>query len=534
MLRKERVYLYDTTLRDGAQTPGVVFTTQNKQDITHKLDALGIDYIEGGWPGANPTDTEFFANLPKLKNSKMVAFGMTSRHSLKIAEDESLNNIIKTGIKFITIVGKSWDFHVKSALRISNEQNLKMIADSVKYLVSKKIEVIFDAEHFFDGYKANKTYALACAKAAFDNGARWVALCDTNGGTLPFEIEEIVRETAKEIPGNHLSIHCHNDTGNAVANSLMAVKAGVRHIQGTLNGLGERCGNANLISLIPTLVLKMGFNTGLSQKSLKNLTHTSHYLNDLLNNISDQYAPFVGSSAFAHKGGLHASALSKNSKSYEHIDPELVGNKRQILVSNQSGRANIVAKLKEAKIKFTEKDGNIKTLISEIKKRESEGYSYDMADASFAIMAYHHLKIVPSFFTLESYKLIVEKRINAKGKLVTVSEAIVKIIIGDKRIVRVAEGNGPVNALDNALRHAIIDSYPTINTTRLTDYKVRILNTKDGTNALIRVLIETSDNKGNRWVSIGVSTDIISASFEALDDAITYRLLTSKAKAKNA
>jgi 2-isopropylmalate synthase len=522
----ERIYLYDSTLRDGAQTEGVDFTAVDKQDIAKKLDEMGIDYIEGGWPGANPTDDEFFAKPPKLKKSKLSAFGMTRKPSTSAKNDPGLAALLNSGVKVVCLVGKTWDFHVLKALGTTLEENLKMISESIKHVVSKGCEAFFDSEHFFDGYKANPEYALKVVKTAYEAGARWVVLCDTNGGSLPFEIEEIVKEVTVHVPGDHLGIHCHNDTENAVANSLAAVRAGVRHVQGTLNGVGERCGNANLISIIPTLILKMGFKTGITESGLKHLTKTSHFLDERLNKPSNRFAPYVGASAFAHKGGLHVSAVVKNPKSYEHIEPELIGNKRQILVSNQSGRSNIVSRLTDAGFDVESyPKSKITKLIDEIKQRESEGYAYENADASFEMLAHKILGDIPNFFSLKNFRVIDERRWNAIGELVTLSEATVTVIIGDEEYMVAAKGNGPVNALDQALRKALSNKYNKLDDLTLVDYKVRIINSGVGTEAITRVLIESQDGKGNRWTTVGVSANIIDASYNALRDSLQYKLM---------
>ncbi len=525
-MKKPRVYLYDSTLRDGAQTSTVNFNSQDKIKIAQSLDSLGIDYIEGGWPGANHTDDEFFANLPRLKKSQFTAFGMTRRNGVSASNDAGLNALINSGVKSICIVGKTWDFHLKHALNISEKENLAMISESIAQIVKKKKEAMFDAEHFFDGYKANPKFALRAAKAAFDAGARWVVLCDTNGGTLPSEISKIVKEVTKVIPGENLEIHCHNDTGNAVANSIAAVESGVRQVQGTINGLGERCGNANLISIIPTLFLKMGFDVGINEKHLKNLVNTSNFLDDLLNKERDKFAPYVGKYAFAHKGGLHVSAVAKNPASYEHVEPEKVGNERQIMISDQAGRSNIISRLKkigldpEDKIKFHQ----IADLVNQVKELEAKGYAYDAADASFEILAKKSLSIVPNFFDLVGFRVLDERKFDEKGRVVTVAEATIKIKIGAKTSMAVAEGNGPVNALDKALRKSLSRKYPSLKNVRLTDYKVRILTPSDGTQAVTRVQIESFDGK-NKWTTIGVSENIVDASFRALHDSITYKLM---------
>lgn len=526
-----RVYLYDSTLRDGAQTEGVDFTAVDKQDIAYRLDKLGIDYIEGGWPGANPTDDEFFAKLPKLKKARISAFGMTRRPGTSASNDPGLAPLLNSGTDVLCLVGKSWDFHVKKALETTLEENLSMIKDSVKYAVKQGREVAFDSEHFFDGYKDNPEYTLKCAVTAYEAGARWVVLCDTNGGTLPHEIEEIVREVTKHIPGSHLGIHCHNDTGNAVANSLAAVRAGVRQIQGTLNGLGERCGNANLTSIIPTLMLKMGFKTGIKESELKNLTKTSHFLDEKLNKAPDNFAPYVGKSAFAHKGGLHVSAIVKNPKSYEHIEPETVGNARNILVSNQAGRANIISRLEAAGFETENYSKHlIKKLIDEVKQRESEGYAFENADASFEVLAHRILGDVPVFFRVSVFRVLDERRWDSDDRLITSSEATATVQVGGEEVLTVAHGNGPVNALDQAVRKALQKKYPMVNDLKLVDYKVRIINSSVGTEAITRVLIESEDKNGARWVTVGVSANIIDASYNALRDSITYKLIKSGVK----
>ncbi len=527
MKKKPRVYLYDSTLRDGAQTSTVNFGVRDKIEIAKIIDSLGIDYVEGGWPGANPTDDEFFSNLPKLKKSKFSAFGMTKRSGISAANDAGLNALINSDTKSVCIVGKTWDFHLKNALHVSEAENLDMISDSIKHIVKKKKEAMFDAEHFFDGYKANPKFALKSIKTAFESGARWIILCDTNGGTLPSEISKIVKEVTKHIPGENLGIHCHNDTGNAVANSLVAVENGVRQIQGTVNGLGERCGNANLISIIPTLCLKMGFDVGINENQLKNLVHVSNFLDDLLNKERDKFAPYVGKYAFAHKGGLHVSAVTKNPNSYEHVPPEKVGNHRQIMISDQAGRSNIISRLKEIGIELKDeiKTSQIANLVNQVKELEAKGYAYDAADASFEILAKKSLSTVPNFFDLVGFRVLDERKYDSKGKIVTVAEATIKIKIGNKITLSVAEGNGPVNALDKALRKALSRKYPSLKNVRLTDYKVRILTPSDGTQAITRVQIESSDDKENKWTTIGVSENIVDASFRALNDSITYKLM---------
>lgn len=521
-----KIYLYDSTLRDGGQTSTVNFGVRDKQEIAKKLDEICIDYIEGGWPGANPTDDEFFADLPKLRNSKFSAFGMTKKVDISAENDNGLNSLINSDASSVCIVGKAWDFQLKHALQISEDDNLKIISESISHIAKKDKEAMFDAEHFFDGYKSNKEFSLKVIKTAFEAGARWIVLCDTNGGTLPSEIKQIIQEVIKHIPGENLGIHCHNDTGNAVANSLMAVEAGVRQVQGTINGLGERCGNANLTSIIPTLKLKMGYELSVSDENLKNLTKVSHFLDDLLNKERDNFAPYVGKFAFAHKGGLHVSAVAKNPESYEHVNPKKVGNDRLIMVSNQAGRSNIISRLKELNIEISEntKTSQVADLVNRVKELEAKGYAYDSADASFEILARKSLSVVPKFFELLSFRTIDERRFNAKGDLIVVSEATVKIKIDDEIILKVSEGNGPVNAIDNALKQCLLKKYPNIKNLALIDYKVRILTPSDGTKAITRVQIQSTDGV-NKWTTIGVSQNIVDASFEALNDSITYKLM---------
>ena len=528
MTKKQRVYLYDSTLRDGAQTSTVNFSVRDKKEIALMLDGLGIDYIEGGWPGANPTDDEFFANLPQLKNSQFAAFGMTRRSGTSAKNDPSLNALINSNVSSVCIVGKAWDFHLKNALIVSEEENLKMIGESIAHIKKSKKKPMFDAEHFFDGYKANPQFAMKVIKAAYENGASWVVLCDTNGGTLPSEIYKIVTEVAKEIPGQNLGIHCHNDTGNAVANSIVAVEAGVRQVQGTINGLGERCGNANLTSIIPVLILKMGYDLGVAGMQLKNLVKASNFLDDLIAKPRDQFAPFVGEFAFAHKGGLHVSAIAKNPKSYEHIEPEKVGNKRKIMISDQAGRSNIISRLKEIGLNEAEegiKYSQISDLVNQVKELEAKGYAYDGADASFELLAKRFLSVVPNYFELLSFRVLDERKNNAKNQPILVSEATIKIKIGNKTVMSVAEGNGPVNALDKALRKALSNKYPVLKNVSLSDYKVRILTPSDGTKAITRVQIESVDKNGNKWQTIGVSENIVDASYLALYDGITFKLM---------
>ena len=533
--KKTRLYLFDTTLRDGAQTTGVDFSVEDKRLIANLLDELGLDYIEGGYPGANPTDTAFFGDPPKLAHAKFTAFGMTKRAGRSASNDPGLAAVLEAETAAVCLVAKSWDFHVKVALGIANEENLESIGESVRAVAAAGREPMIDCEHFFDGYKANREFALACVHTALDAGARWAVLCDTNGGTLPDEVERIVGEVvAAGIPGEKLGIHAHNDTENAVANSLAAIRAGVRQVQGTLNGLGERCGNANMVSLIPTLLLKPlyadRFEIGVTPERLKSLVHVSRTLDEILNRAPNRYAPYVGESAFASKAGIHVSAILKDPRTYEHVPPETVGNKRKIAVSDQAGKSNILARLEEAGIAADPSDRRIGRLLDEVKEREFLGYSYDGAEASFELLARRILGDVPEFFDVESFRVLVERRYNAIGDLVTVSEATVKVVVDGEKYISVGEGVGPVNALDQALRKDLGKYSPFIEDLRLVDFKVRILTS--GTEAVTRVMIESVDGKGNRWFTVGVSPNIVDASFQALSDSITWKLLRDGAPAK--
>jgi 2-isopropylmalate synthase len=455
---------------------------------------------------------------------------MTRRPGRSAANDPGLNALLNAKVQSVCMVGKAWDFHVDVALGISNAENLDMIVESVAHAKTRMAEVMFDAEHFFDGYKANPDFALECARTAYRAGARWVVLCDTNGGTLPHEVERIVGEVAATIPGTHLGIHCHNDTENAVANSLAAVRGGARQIQGTLNGLGERCGYANLVSLIPSLMLKTDFKLGLAEKDLAQLTHVSRLLDERLNRAPNRGAAYVGDSAFAHKGGLHVSAVEKDPKTYEHVDPETVGNQRIIVVSDQAGRSNIMARFRQIGLEVDPKDPAVARLLEIVKDREAEGYAYDGADASFELLARHELHTVPDYFALQSFRVLAERRVNARGQLIALSEATVKLDVAGRRAMEVGEGNGPVNALDAALRKALVPVYPELADMRLVDFKVRILDSAGGTAATTRVMIESADAKGRRWSTIGVSPNIVDASYNALYDAITYKLFRDGAK----
>ena len=529
-MMRERLYLFDTTLRDGAQTTGVDFSLEDKRKIARVLDDLGIDYVEGGYPGANPLDTEFFRKKPTSK-ARFAAFGMTKRAGRSAANDPGVAGLLDADADVITFVAKTWDYQVHVALGCTLEENLDGIADSIKLVRQHGREAILDCEHFFDGYKANPEYALQCAQTAHESGARWVVLCDTNGGTLPHEIERIVGEVARHVPGSHLGIHAHNDTENAVANSLAAVRAGARHIQGTLNGLGERCGNANLISLIPTLLLKSDyadhFEIGVSAEKLSVITKISHTLDELLNQAPDRHAPYVGASAFATKAGIHASAVLKDPRTYEHVDPALVGNVRKVLVSDQAGKSNILSELERIGVVVAKDDPRVLRLLDEVKEKEALGYAYEGADASFELLARRILGETPDYFQVERFRVNVERRHNALGELTTVSEAIVKVIVDGEEFISAAEGNGPVNALDLALRKDLGKYQRHIGDLELLDYRVRVF--QGGTDAVTRVLIEFGDETGARWSTVGVSANIIDASFQALTDAIIYKLLKAGA-----
>ena len=531
-MTRQRLYLFDTTLRDGQQTPGVDFSVADKIAIAGMLDDLGIDYVEGGYPGANPTDTEFFSKK-RTSRARFVGFGMTKRAGVSASNDPGIAGLLNADTDAICYVAKDWDYHVKVALGATNAENLESIADSVRAAIEAGREAMVDCEHFFDGYKANPDYALACARTALEAGARWVVLCDTNGGTQPAEVRDIVAAViAAGVPGDRLGIHAHDDTGQAVANSLAAVEAGARQIQGTLNGIGERCGNANLTTLIPTLMLKPHFadrfETGVGAEELAGLTRLSHKFDELINNAPYHQAPYVGSSAFATKAGIHASAILKEPQTYEHVEPEKVGNRRRVMVSDQGGKSNFVAELARRGIGVEKDDPHLDRLIALVKEREAIGWAYEAADASFELLARRTLGTVPEYFRIDSYRTQVERRFNARGEIVTVSEAVVKIIVDGERLMSVAEGHGPVNALDRAIRKDLGKYQGQIEDIELTDYKVRILN--GGTEAVTRVLIESTDSTGERWTTIGVSDNIIDASFQALVDSLTYKLMKGEVR----
>jgi len=530
----ERLSLFDTTLRDGQQTQGVQFSTPEKVQIARALDGLGIEYIEGGWPGANPTDSAFFEEDLGLA-ATMTAFGMTKRSGRSAENDDVLAAVMNAGTQAVCLVGKSHEFHVTKALGISLEENLENLHASFAYITSAGREALFDAEHFFDGYKSNPDYALSCLRAALDAGCRWVVLCDTNGGTLPEEVGRIVGEViASGVPGAKLGIHTHDDTGNAVACTLAAIDAGARQVQGTLNGLGERCGNANLTTLIPTLLLKepyaSRFETGVSRDALGGLRRVSRMLEDILNRVPDKQAPYIGASAFAHKAGLHASAIVKDPTTYEHIDPALVGNTRIVPMSNQAGQANLRARLSSMGLSVEKGDPALGRILERIKAREAEGYAYDTAQASFELLARTELGLLLTFFDIKRYRVTVERRRDKRGGVMSTSEAIVVMKIGNERVLSVSESRGedgrdqgPVNALARALGKDLGPYQSIIEDMDLVDFKVRI--TDGGTEAVTRVIIDHEDGQGRTWSTVGVSANLVDASFEALLDAVNWKLV---------
>ena len=542
-MTRERLYLFDTTLRDGQQTQGVQFSETEKTEITKALDALGIDYIEGGWPGANPTDSAFFETRPKTR-ATFTAFGMTKRAGRSAENDDVLAAVMNANTPAVCLVGKTHDFHVETALGITEDENVENIRASIAHLVANGREALFDAEHVFDGYKSNPEFTLRCLHAALDAGARWVVLCDTNGGTLPAEVGRITSEIiAAGIPGDRLGIHTHDDTGNAVASTLAAVDAGARQIRGTLNGLGERCGNANLVTLIPTLLLKepyaSRFETGVSTDGLADLTRISRRLDDILNRVPLRSAPYVGASAFAHKAGLHASAIVKDPTTYEHIAPSAVGNARIVPMSNQAGQSNLIRRLSEMGIEAEKGDPRLGQILNEIKDREAEGYSYDTAQASFELIARRILGQLPTFFDVERYKVEVERRHDATGREVTHSMAVVAVNIDGETLMSVdvshdetGSDRGPVNALSKALAKDLGPYQGAIDDMRLVDFKVRI--TQGGTEAVTRVVIDSEDGQGRRWSTVGVSANIVDASFEALLDAMRWKLFRDADGARSA
>lgn len=513
----KQIKIFDTTLRDGSQGAGISFSVEDKLKIASALDTFGIAYIEGGWPGSNPKDEEFFKLAKnKFKNSKLVAFSSTRKPNTKIQDDNQIKKIISSGTKVATIFGKSWDLHVQVALKTTLKENLKMIFETIAYLKTKKFEVIYDAEHYFDGYIHNKIYTFETIKSAVDAGADYICLCETNGGVLPSYIEKTVKETIKEFPNVKFGIHAHNDCDCAVANSIIAVQSGCQLVQGTINGIGERCGNANLCSIIPSLQLKGKYHC-VPVQNLKNITNLSRYIDEIANLTSNDSMPYVGKNAFSHKAGVHVSAIKKDSKTYEHINPKHVGNKRNILVSDLSGKSNIVSKADELAIDL---EKEVQGIINIVKEKENNGYQYENADGSFYILTKKLEKTYKNFFTLKNYRVSVEK--NKDGFIV--SEATVKLDVNGKEEHTVAEGGGPVDALDKCLRKALIKFYPEIKSVILTDFKVRVINSDANTAAKVRVLIESKDKKYS-WGTIGVSDNIIDACWQALSDSVEYKLL---------
>jgi len=517
------VKLFDTTLRDGEQSEGISFTVKDKIKIVHLLDDLGISYLEGGWPGSNPKAVEFFNSIQNesLSQAKMVAFGSTRRQKNTAETDANLLALVETKVPVACIFGKAWDFHVTHALKISLEDNLALIEDSLKFLKNNMEEVFFDAEHFFDGYKKNPEYAIESLKAAERAGTDVLVLADTNGGTLPFEIAKIIKEVQKVIK-TPLGIHAHNDSECAVANTLVAVDCGVKQVQGTMNGYGERAGNANLCSIIPALKLKMGVDC-ISELNLSKLTDVSHHISEIANLTHNNHFAYVGKSAFAHKGGIHVSAISKHPETYEHIRPERVGNVQRVLVSELSGVSNLMYKAEELNIQLDKTDPIVKKLLKDIKEMEQAGYQFEEGEASFELMLRRATKQYTPFFDLLAFRVINDNQ----GEDKFVIEATVKLTIDGTIVHTAGEGNGPVSALDHAFRKALISKYPEIETVRLTDYKVRVLNSSGGADAKVRVIIETTDDK-DTWGTVGVSENIIEASWSALVDSMEYKLLKDR------
>lgn len=515
-----QIKILDTTLRDGSQMEGINFTAKDKLKIAQLLDELGVHYIEGGWPGSNPKDIDFFKQAKKLnlKNSKLTAFASTRRAKLSAEKDSNLAALIESEAPAVSIFGKCWDFHVKEALKISNEDNVKLIEDSVAYLKSKGREVLFDAEHFFDGCKTKPEYAMACLKAAEKAGADVIVLCDTNGGCLPSEITSIIEAVKKEIKAP-LGIHAHNDSNTAVANSVAAVEAGAVNVQGTINGYGERCGNADLCSVIPILMTKLGHKV-IDEKKLKTLTEVSHHVSEIANMVPPPNQPFVGRCAFTHKGGIHVSAVLKNPGTYEHMEPDIVGNERHVTVSELSGVSNLIYKAKEYGVDLKKDSPQIKKLLNQLKQLEHEGFAFEEGEASYELLVKKAVGTVKPFFKLKDFKVASLKQ----GAKDTTVQAKLVLNVQSKDKETKAEGDGPVNALDAALRKVLLDVYPEISKVRLTDYKVRVLDSKEGTAAKVRVMIESADEE-KVWVTVGVSTNIIEASWQALVDAIEYKLM---------
>ena len=516
----DKVYIFDSTLRDGSQAKGISFSVLDKIKITKKLDELGVDYIEGGNPSSNPKDREFFKEVLNLnlKNSKLCAFGSTRKPNINVYKDNNLKELIECNVNTLCIFGKAWDFHVTDIIKTSLAENIKMIRDTITYLVSLGREVIFDAEHFFDGYKSNKEYALEVINTAKESGATWIVLCDTNGGTMLNEVQEITRHLAYNLGFNNLGIHCHNDSGLAVANSIVSVEEGVRHIQGTFNGLGERCGNTNLSTIIPNLSVKMGFHT-IPEENLKFLSSTYRYICEISNVVPNEREAYVGNYAFAHKGGMHIDAINKDTKSFEHIEPNLIGNKRDILMSEVSGRSTIVKSLNKINHNINKDSLETKVVMERLKELEHEGYQFEGADGSFELLVRKELNIFKPSFELIEYKMVKDAPSTNNHS----ATAVVKIMVNGVREIAAADGNGPVNALDKALRRALSVFYDDIKNMYLTDYKVRVISEDKATSAKVRVMIESTDGR-NTWATVGVSHDIIEASWKALVDSVEYKL----------
>ncbi len=516
-----QVEVYDTTLRDGAQSEDISFSVEDKLRITEKLDEFGIHYIEGGWPGANPRDGEYFKKIKKLKllNSKVVAFGSTHRPKHKVHEDATIKALLDSKAKIITVFGKTWDFHVKEALRIPLEENLTVIYDSIAYLKKHADKVFFDAEHFFDGYLCNSEFAIKCLFAAQDAGADCLVLCDTNGGRLPNEVKRIVNSVMKSVR-TPVGIHAHNDSECAVANSLIAVECGASHVQGTINGFGERCGNANLSSIIPNLQLKLNA-TCIDDEQLKKLREVSRFVNEIANLRHFKRQPFVGDSAFAHKAGIHVSAVRKRPETYEHIKPELVGNSQRVLISDLAGKSSILRKAEEFGIRLDPDSPQVHDIVTTLKNLENEGFQFEAAEASFELLMKKSLGLHRRFFDLKGFRVIVEKRKEGEEPI---TEATIMVKVGGRVEHTAATGNGPVNAIDNALRKALDKFYPELKDVVLQDYKVRVLTAGKGTAARVRVLVESGDEE-EKWGTVGVSENIIEASYQALVDSIEYKLL---------
>lgn len=515
-----KVELYDTTLRDGTQAEDISFSVEDKLRIARKIDELGIHYIEGGWPGSNPRDMRFFKEVQEipLKHARLVAFGSTVKAGTVPGEDRNLKSLVKAGTGVVTIFGKSWDIHVKSALRISLRENLRLITDTIAYLKQQCPTVFFDAEHFFDGCRAHPSYALETVKAAAQSGADCVILCDTNGGTLPDQLSAMIREVQRQVPATPLGIHTHNDSDLAVANSIAAVQLGISQVQGTINGIGERCGNANLCSIIPNLVLKLHCGC-ISKKQLAKLQEVSRFVYELANLQPLKQQPYVGRSAFAHKGGIHVSAIRRNPETYEHIAPDVVGNVQRVLLSDLSGKSSILQKAKEFKLNISSRNPVVHEIVERLKYLEGEGFQFEGAEASFELMMMEALGKKRTYFELVGFRVISERREGERP----VCEATIMVNVGGRTEHTAALGNGPVNALDNALRKSLEKFYPQLKETSLIDYKVRVLASGEGTGSRVRVLVETGDSRF-KWGTVGVSENIIEASWQALVDSINYKL----------